>query len=181
MAKILTNKDMKEICRIISTGGSPIEWARKHDIDWNDLGNWMAATPERQEMWQRAEKIQQEWAVITVLQELRNIAMCDPRKMFDDNGRLKHPSEWPDGITIESFDVMELMSGEGEIKKVKLVSKLKAIETLMKHLGILTERLTINGKFSHDVNFIDKFFGIDDKRKVIDDAEFEDSLDYLNN
>ncbi|MEW5709819.1 MAG: terminase small subunit [Pseudomonadota bacterium] len=80
-----------------------------------------------------------------VLREAMRIAFCDPRRLFDERGRLLHPTRWPDEIAaaVASVEVVEESAGRGgerELvcysKKVKLWDKNSALEKLFKHLGL---------------------------------------------
>lgn len=77
-------------------------------------------------------------------QELARIAYGDPRAIFDKEGRMLPPDQWPDEVaaTISSVETEELFSGFGEnrkqigyTKKVKTWEKTKAIELLTRMMG----------------------------------------------
>lgn len=79
-----------------------------------------------------------------VLTELSHIAKSDPRRLFDEKGKLRDPSEWPDDIAacIASIETEELFEGSGEdreqigwTKKVKFWSKPEALKLLGEHFG----------------------------------------------
>lgn len=77
-----------------------------------------------------------------VVQQLAKLAMFDVRKLWDDNGNLKLPKDWPDDIAaaVAGVDVFEEFQGPeqehiGNTKKVKLLDRTKALDMLMKHLG----------------------------------------------
>jgi len=92
-----------------------------------------------------------------VLGELVRIAKSDVRKLFDDNGGLLPPSQWPDDMAgaVASVEVDEIFQGYGEdrehigyTKKVKLWKKEKALELLGKNLSLFVERVEVSGKIS---------------------------------
>lgn len=92
-----------------------------------------------------------------VLGELVRIAKSDVRKLFDDNGGLLPPSQWPDDMAgaVASVEVDEIFQGYGEdrehigyTKKVKLWKKEKALELLGKNLSLFIEKVEVSGKIS---------------------------------
>lgn len=78
----------------------------------------------------------------SVIAELSKIVHADLRRMFDANGNLLAPSEWPDDLAgaIAGVDVITT-GGEIEVttKKIKLWDKNSAIEKAMKHLGLFEQ------------------------------------------
>jgi len=78
----------------------------------------------------------------SVIAELAKIVHADPRRMFDANGNLLPPGEWPDDLAgaIAGVDVTTTR-GEIEVttKKIKLWDKNSAIEKAMKHLGLFEQ------------------------------------------
>lgn len=89
------------------------------------------------------------------LVEVARLAFNDPRKAFDDNGNLLPIKKWPDEVAaaISSIESEEFFSGRGEdkinvghIKKIKFWDKGKQLELVMKHLGLLLDRIDITSK-----------------------------------
>lgn len=81
-----------------------------------------------------------------VLTEIARVAFSDLRKLYNEDGSLKLPSEWDDdeAAAIAGVEVLEEFSGRGEdrtlvgfTKKVRVFDKIKALELLSKHLGII--------------------------------------------
>lgn len=80
-----------------------------------------------------------------VLKEYGRIAFLDIRRAFDDEGNLKPIKDLDDetAAAIAGFEVEQLFSGRGSerkrigvLKKIKLTSKLGALDSLGKHLGL---------------------------------------------
>lgn len=80
-----------------------------------------------------------------VLRETGHIVFSDLRKLFNENGTIKQPCEWPQEIAaaVASFEVFEEYRGQGKnrklvgyTKRIRLWDKNSAIEKLMKHLGM---------------------------------------------
>lgn len=87
-----------------------------------------------------------------VLRELARIAFNDARSFFDANN-IRPVSELDDdqGAVIAGFEVLKknVAAGDGHvdtIHKFKLCDKLKALEILAKHLGLLKEIIEHQGK-----------------------------------
>jgi phage terminase small subunit len=90
-----------------------------------------------------------------VLNELYQSAMSDIRDLFDDEGAIKNPKDWPDhiaravsGIQIEELKEWDEKKREhvflGYTKKVKLWDKVKSLELLGKHLKLFQDTINVN-------------------------------------
>lgn len=84
-----------------------------------------------------------------VIREYARCAFLDVRKMFNENGTFKDMKDLGDdeAAAIAGFDVIELFDKEGkkegELKKVKLVSKQSCLQDLARHLGLFGDEVTI--------------------------------------
>lgn len=85
------------------------------------------------------------------LTRLKWILDCDPRAFFDERGNLKPIGELGEeqAKALASFEVVKenLKSGDGQteyVHKIKFSDRLKALELLMKKLGMLVERKHID-------------------------------------
>lgn len=83
-----------------------------------------------------------------VAQELAKLVFSDPRKLVDEEGRIRPLHELEDEVagSLASIEVFEEFEGRGdqrvkigETKKVKLWDKNAAIEKAMKHLGMFEQ------------------------------------------
>lgn len=81
----------------------------------------------------------------TVLKELATIAFFNIQNLYDDSGKIIPMEKLPPHIAaaVESIDIKETYTGTGETRtlsgtqvKVKLHSKLDALNALAKHLGL---------------------------------------------
>lgn len=80
-----------------------------------------------------------------VLREMAKLAFSDLRQLYNEDGSLKHPHEWPEGAA-GAISGMELVEEFGDgpdgkkligyTKKLKLWDKGKQLENLLKHLGM---------------------------------------------
>jgi len=90
-----------------------------------------------------------------VLTAAMRIAFADPRRIFDEDGHLLPPKEWPDDIAMAVSSVKlhrEITRVQGESvtvdEKALTVSfwnKPQTIELLMRHLRLLSNTLEIEG------------------------------------
>lgn len=77
-----------------------------------------------------------------VIREVAALAFSDIRKLFNDDGTVKHVSELDDmtAAAIAAIDVSEICGSDGTVigfvKKIKLWDKNSAQERLCKHLGL---------------------------------------------
>jgi phage terminase small subunit len=83
-----------------------------------------------------------------VLLEIARVALSDTRKLYNDDGSLKHPKDWPDDVAaaVAGAETFEEFAGRGEnrqqigwTKKVRLFDKVRALEMLGKHLNLYPE------------------------------------------
>lgn len=95
----------------------------------------------------RQEELAKRYELTTesVIAELAKIVRADLREMFNEDGSLKPPSEWPDHLAgaIASVEVFEEFAGRGAdrvqigfTKRIKVFDKNSALEKAMKHLGM---------------------------------------------
>lgn len=84
------------------------------------------------------------------LLELKRIAFFDPRKLFDMKGRLKKITELDEDTraAITSYDVSSHNDKKGDanfeqITKIRFLDKIKALELLCRHLGILQDNIKV--------------------------------------
>lgn len=89
-----------------------------------------------------------------VLRELLRVMSVDLGKAFDEDGRLLNIREMPEDVrrAVAGFEVEALFEGAGRDRmevgtttKVKMLDKVRAIELAMKHLGLLQEKVKLEG------------------------------------
>jgi phage terminase small subunit len=90
-----------------------------------------------------------------VLKELEKIAFFDIRKLYNEDGSMKLPSEWDDdtAAAMAGLETIEEFEGTGKArksigftKKAKTWSKDGALGLAMRHLGMLVDRQELTGK-----------------------------------
>jgi hypothetical protein len=88
-----------------------------------------------------------------IIGELVRIAFADNRDFFDVTGCLKPLSQWTAemGARVASFEIIKKNAEAGDgiidtVHKLKSWDKLKALEMLAKHRGLLTEKVEHKGE-----------------------------------
>jgi len=80
-----------------------------------------------------------EITIDTLIQELRDVMLLNPKELIEESGQVKNIHTLPDAVakSISEIKVTELQtqSGNKVITTVKVYNKLDAIEKLAKHLG----------------------------------------------
>lgn len=85
-----------------------------------------------------------------ILQELARLAFFDIRKLYNDDGSMKAPHELDDdtAAALSSIETAELTAGEGvvvgHVKKPRAADKKASLELLMKHMGMLVEKVEVD-------------------------------------
>ncbi|MGX0136321.1 terminase small subunit [Cupriavidus metallidurans] len=89
-----------------------------------------------------------------VLQEVARLAFLDIRKALNPDGTLKNIMELDDdtAAAIAGLEIFEEFTGKGEertfvgyTKKIKLADKKGVLELLMRHMGMLNDKLKLQG------------------------------------
>ena len=76
-----------------------------------------------------------------ILREAKRLALSDIRGLFNADGSVKEPKDWPDAVAaaVASIEVFEEFSDSDKVgytKKLKFWDKNAALEKLMKHRGL---------------------------------------------
>ena len=124
---------LEKLCRHIANGGTLPEFCASRDLAYADVALWIKLDAERQQLYTQALEARDEWFKDALIDQLRAVAIFDPRTLYDANGHLLPMEKWPAAAAhcvqvVESQEVMEV----GTIRKVKCYDKLKAIELLGK-------------------------------------------------
>lgn len=101
----------------------------------------------------------QHWSasVEKIATQLGMMAFVDKREIYDENGALKDPRDWPEHIarTVQGVEVFEEKNADGETvgytRKVKFESRAAALQMLAKWKGMAIDRSEIGapGDFDH--------------------------------
>lgn len=96
-----------------------------------------------------------------VIKEVARIAFLDIRKLFDANGAMKPIHDIDDETaaalaSIECLEVGEEGVAVGVLKKLKLTDKKGALELLMRHMGMLNDKLKVGGDAENPLTLLIK-------------------------
>lgn len=86
-----------------------------------------------------------------VLEELGRLCFADVRELFNDDGTLKSPGELSPEVAaaVASLDVSETGGADAPVvvtKKARLHDKVAALTLAARHLGMLNDKLKIEGE-----------------------------------
>lgn len=111
-----------------------------------------------------------------VLKEVARLAFLDIRKAFDEHGNLKPIHEIDDdtAAALAGLDIFEEFEGRGEdrtfiglTKKMKLNDKTGALTLLMRHLGMLNDKVKLQGDPENPVHVTTKVVVVPQKVPAI--------------
>lgn len=119
------------------------ETARRNASRLLTNADMQAAIAERNE----AARSRLELSKERILLEVTRLALVDVRKLYHADGRLKRPHELDEdtAAAVASFETVHA-SGDDmplDIKKLKLTDKKGSLELLMRHLGLLNDKLNL--------------------------------------
>jgi hypothetical protein len=129
-------------------------------IGFDKMWLWLQEDKERAGKYDKAVRAQNEWAIAKILRELKLLAFSDHRDMYDENKRLKHPTEWSKeiGSVVQSYKVTEYFEGYGKEREqvgwtseVRMYDKQKAIELYGKYLKLFGDRVVDSGLTLEDL------------------------------
>lgn len=146
--RVLTEPNLMDVIEChVQMGGSLIDLCRMWSIRYADVLAWVRFDEDRRRRYEQALLDRDEWVFERVLSEVRALAMSDIRELYDERGQLKTPDQWPESIAraVQAVEIKEEIDPEtgaveGYTKRVRLWSKEKAIETMLKVMGRLVDR-----------------------------------------
>ena len=85
-----------------------------------------------------------------IVKELAKIAFADPRKLYDGSGNLlpvcKLDADTAAALgTVEAVELASCGGTYSEVKKMRLIDKKGALDSLARHLGMFTDKQQITG------------------------------------
>lgn len=137
---------LRLICEHTSNGGSVIDLCRQWGVQFSVFCEWQRSDAERHKAYVHAVKARDEWAIESILNEIKDLGHADIRKLYDERGGLLPTSQWDAAtakavVGIESKEILDKDGMYiGEIKKIKVADKLKSLELLGKKLAMFVER-----------------------------------------
>ena len=132
----------------------------KKDETASQAGSRLLRNVKVQEYREKKQKEIQKRTEITqdmVVKELAKIGFSNIKEIYDENNSLKNIKDLDDDIagaisSIETTEQYESVLGvkvkTGETKKIKTYDKVKALETLGRHLGMFKEKIEHSGSIA---------------------------------
>ncbi len=162
------------VCEVLANGGSLITVAEKYNVPYSRLRVWLDADTSRRERISGALAARDEWLIQRIIDELRDIGLNNPRELFNDDGSLRALRDIPDAVLkcVSGFDVIETTSDDGtvkQIKRVRMIDKLKGIELLAKAMQGFVEKKQVAVDVTNTYRV--QPFDIEDRLKLINGIE----------
>lgn len=138
---------LDKICQHVSNGGSLINLCELWEVQYSAVFYWIDRDEARRKQYHTAIDARVEWMIQRLLAELKALAFVDVRRVFDAQGDILPPDQWPSEVAkaVAGLDVSVGLD-EARIKKVKFYDKLKSIDLLGKQLGMFIQRHEVTGK-----------------------------------
>jgi len=135
------------ICHDVANGGSLIDLCETWDVSYGHVATWISRDPARSKAYAQAMLDRGEWAEEAILRELRSIGHVDIRRLYSPEGSLLAPELWPAEVARCVEKVQYKPDGTTIIG---MVSKLRALELVMKKMGLLIQKVEHTGKVTLD-------------------------------
>lgn len=140
---------LEDIITHVSSGGSLIELCRIWQVHFHAINSWIYK--EHKEAYEQAVAASSEYMIQMIRDELKSIASIDIRQAYDESGSLKPVKDWPENLAkvVSNIESAEINAGEetiGQVKKITLWNKIKALELLGKNLSMFVDRHEFTGK-----------------------------------
>lgn len=137
---------MDTLVRNIAAGGTLPDLCDVWEVRYHDLVSWLMAEKPRYEKFQDALNARAEWAREEIFSEVSRIAKSKAVDFFDDRGMIKSPKEWTPAM--KSLVSKIKFDENGDVEEIQFWNKQKALDFLGKNLDMLSESVTVKGKFS---------------------------------
>lgn len=170
IAEMHDNPDdrINQICRHIANGGDMITLAETWGVSYADMYAFGYSAPHKQKLMD-AYNARDEWFKQAILRELRRISLVDLSEIYDENNALKPIAEWPKDVIacvagVDTLEVKEQGQVIGQMRKVKLFDKIKALEMLGRATNddFKTVNVKHSGRISHEA-FMATTYPVDER------------------
>lgn len=145
---------MDIICANAARGIDLFNLCKTWDVEYGYFVNWLSEVEERKQRYERALHTYTLFVIEEIKNEIRLLATSDIRDLYTADGVLKDPKDWPPHLArcVSSIETIEKFTtkGEkiGEVKKVKLWDKAKALDAAGRTLALFTVKHEHSGKVS---------------------------------
>jgi hypothetical protein len=151
-AWLVEPESMEKLCDYISDGHTLSEYCAEYKLKFRMVHDFIHADNTKLALFNAASNARTAQLEDGVLSSLRNAATIDPRKFFDNSGKLVNVQDLPDNVAASITEISSVVDKEGdETVKIKYTPRHTANQDLGKHLGMFKDRidLTTNDK---DIN-----------------------------
>lgn len=133
---------MEGIYSNVAQGGTLTRYADVIGVPFYYVRRYISTNPDFEKLYQDALKDRAEWVREVVLDQLNMIATFNAADLFDADGSLKSIDDWSDAAKamVSGIEIADIWDGKGEdrekvgeLKKVKLLDKLKSIDMIGKN------------------------------------------------
>jgi len=153
--RILSQPETLElICAHVANGGDLADLCDTWEAQFSSVHAWLYNDDARKEQYTNALLSNGAQMDNVIMRQLKQVATSDIRDLFNDQGLLINLKDLPAEIAacIQSVEVTEEFEGSGKDKmqigwthKIKFWDKLKALELLGRHRGLLIEKVKVEG------------------------------------
>lgn len=136
-------KTISIICNHVASGGSVIDLCETWEVPYAEVRNWIRLDKDRKERFAQAMEDRSEYERESIIMELSNIKSAKQTDFFDEENKIKHPSEWTPAM--KSIVKEIILNDDREVVKVVFWNKEKALELLGKKNQLYTENHKVEG------------------------------------
>jgi hypothetical protein len=153
LAAVLSSPDtIENIFDHVANGGDLISFCQALKIRYSDLASWITSDNVRLRKYSDACDMGKEWTKQRIMRELSHMGTFNLQDVLTPDGQTKPINEWPEGMAraIAGVTIEDIYEGHGkdrehigEIRKVKLVDKIKALELTGRELGMFKTNVKV--------------------------------------
>lgn len=152
--------------RIASNWAVPYPWVFKH----------VMGDPDLKHKYELALGERKEYMLQFLFDQFKTLAESDLRQLFNKDGSMKAIHEWPENAAqwVSAVEVDELFEGAGKerqqigfTKKVKLWDKMKALESLAKHMNFVVDSKENSGKLTWEALIMMSMKAVAEREKPV--------------
>jgi hypothetical protein len=136
---------MEKIYDAVTMGGSLADIADARNIRYSALSKFVN-TEKNKDLMVEALDMRRQYVADKIFKETALLASSDVRKLFNDDGTLKPPTEWPEDVAraVDNLEIKEVIGIDGEkvaeMKRVKLGNKLQALKLLGSEVNMFVDK-----------------------------------------
>lgn len=131
-------EQLQTIIEHVRNGGSVLELCKVWEVSYSSVMSFIRSNPDYKQRYDQALLDREEWAKERVLSEFKALSTYSIKDLFDENGSPIPIHKLPDEIATAIKEI----NADGD---VKLVDKLKALDSLGKHMAGLVDKKEISG------------------------------------